>query len=99
MTPMTSHSQPRESGAEAALHTSLLNQVAVVTGAGSGIGKAISKALAAAGATLCLVGRNREKLEETADDIRTSGFRVTVSPTDLTLDSQVEQLKSRLEID
>ena len=80
----------------AILTTSLLHQVAVVTGAGSGIGKAIARALAAAGASLCLVGRTRETLEETADAVRTAAPRVTVSPTDLTLDHQVEQLRSRL---
>lgn len=42
------------------------DQVAVVTGAGSGIGKAIASALAVRGATLCLVGRTREKLQATA---------------------------------
>lgn len=79
------------------MRTSLLNQVAVVTGAGSGIGKAVAKALAAEGATLCLVGRTRETLEETANAIRIAASRVLVSPTDLTLDNQVEQLRSRLE--
>lgn len=79
------------------MRTSLLNQVAVVTGAGSGIGKAIAEALAAEGATLCLVGRTRQTLEETANAIRTAAPGVVVSPTDLTLDHQVEQLRSRLE--
>ena len=40
------------------------NHVAVVTGASSGIGKAIVMALAEKGATVCLLGRNREKLDE-----------------------------------
>jgi NADP-dependent 3-hydroxy acid dehydrogenase YdfG len=79
------------------LRTSLLKQVAVVTGAGSGIGKAIAQALAAEGAILCLVGRTRETLEETADTIRTAASRVVVSPTDLTQDNQIGQLRSRLE--
>ena len=82
---------------DATLTTSLLNQVAVITGAGGGIGKAIARALAAAGASLCLVGRTRETLEETADAVRTAAPRVIVSPTDLTLDNQVEQLRSHLE--
>jgi len=81
----------------ATMTTSLLNQAAVITGAGGGIGKAIAMALAAAGARLCLVGRTRETLEETADAVRTAAPRVTVSPTDLTLDNQVEQLRSHLE--
>lgn len=44
----------------------LNGQIAVVTGAGSGIGRAIALALAAHGATICLVGRRRQPLEETA---------------------------------
>ena len=45
---------------------SMKNQTALVTGAGSGIGQAIAKALAAGGARVCLTGRNAKKLTETA---------------------------------
>src|SRR6201998_827155 len=47
--------------------TQLSNQVAVVTGATSGIGKAITLALAAHGATVCLVGRRMEALQLVAE--------------------------------
>ena len=47
--------------------TQLANQVAVVTGANSGIGKAITLALAAHGATVCLVGRRMEALRPVAE--------------------------------
>ena len=47
--------------------TQLANQVAVVTGANSGIGKAIALALAAHGATVCLVGRRMEALQLVAE--------------------------------
>jgi NADP-dependent 3-hydroxy acid dehydrogenase YdfG len=47
--------------------TQLANQVAVVTGANSGIGKAITLALAAHGATVCLVGRRMEALQPVAE--------------------------------
>jgi len=40
------------------VHLALTNQIAVVTGASSGIGKAIALALGAQGARLCLLGRN-----------------------------------------
>ena len=47
----------------------LANQIAVVTGASSGIGKAIALALGAQGATLCLLGRNVSALETTAPQV------------------------------
>ena len=48
-------------------------QVAVVTGGGSGIGRCIAHELASLGAQVVLVGRNREKLERTAGEIRDDG--------------------------
>jgi NAD(P)-dependent dehydrogenase (short-subunit alcohol dehydrogenase family) len=58
----------------------------LITGAGSGIGRATAMAFAAAGWDLALVGRRREALEETA---RTAG-RGLVIPADLTAASEVE---------
>lgn len=51
------------------VNTTLQNRIAVVTGAGSGIGHAIAQALAARGAILCLVGRDRAKLDATRDTL------------------------------
>ena len=48
----------------------LAGQHALVTGAGTGIGAAIARALAAEGAKVTLVGRRREKLEEVAATLR-----------------------------
>jgi NAD(P)-dependent dehydrogenase (short-subunit alcohol dehydrogenase family) len=59
----------------------------LITGAGSGIGRATAVAFAAAGWDLALVGRRREALEETA---RAAG-RGLVVPADLTIASQVER--------
>ncbi len=73
----------------------LANQVAVITGAGSGIGRAIAGILAVQGATACLVGRTRKKLEETAASL--TAPKAVVLPADLSSDEQVDSLKKELE--
>ena len=77
----------------------LSNQTAVVTGASSGIGKAIALSLAAQGAAVCLVGRNLEKLHPVAESARIKASRVAVYQADLTVDEDVRELKRRLERD
>ncbi|WP_067781672.1 SDR family NAD(P)-dependent oxidoreductase [Nocardia amikacinitolerans] len=52
---------------------SLAGKVAVVTGAGSGIGAATATALAALGARVCCAGHNVENVERTAAEIRAAG--------------------------
>jgi 3-oxoacyl-[acyl-carrier protein] reductase len=47
-------------------HTLLENKIAIVTGGGSGIGRAIALALAQAGVQVVICGRRFDKLEETA---------------------------------
>ena len=49
-----------------------IDQIVLVTGASSGIGKAICLALAAQGMAMCLVGRNMDKLEAVAEGVRLS---------------------------
>ncbi len=51
-------------------------QVAVVTGAGSGLGKAIAFLFARLGATLAICGRNEERLRETKEQLEALGARV-----------------------
>jgi len=75
----------------------LADQIAVVTGASSGIGKAIALALAAQGARLCLVGRNREAMETIAASMHTMVPRVCISQTDLILDADIERLALELQ--
>ena len=77
--------------------TALTDQIAVVTGASSGIGKAIAQALAVQGARLCLVGRNREAMEVMAASMRSTAPRVLIAQTDLTLDTQLERLTGELQ--
>jgi 3-oxoacyl-[acyl-carrier protein] reductase len=68
---------------------SLIGASAVVTGAGSGIGRAISIAFARAGADVALLGRRRDRLEETAGRVRDAGHRGLVLPTDVADDEAV----------
>src|SRR5688572_16922916 len=58
-------------------------KAAIVTGAASGLGRATALKLGQAGADLCLVDLNAAGLEETAQQLRASGVRVLLHPTDL----------------
>ncbi len=60
------------------------HKIAVVTGAGSGIGRAVSLALHAAGYSVVLAGRRRAELEKTAAEIKAPSARILVVPTDIT---------------
>jgi NAD(P)-dependent dehydrogenase (short-subunit alcohol dehydrogenase family) len=62
----------------------LCDKVVVVTGASSGIGNVLAKKLALAGATVVLVARSHERLEETARVIADMGGDARVVPCDLT---------------
>jgi len=63
--------------------TELRGKVALVTGAGSGVGRATAIALAREGATTVLVSRTREPLEETARLVEAAGGRCLVAPADV----------------
>ena len=74
-------------------------KVALVTGAGSGIGRAVATAMLGAGYTVVLVGRRAEPLEETARNSATPADRVLVAPADITNPAAVhavfEQVRER----
>lgn len=61
----------------------LSGQIAIVTGAGRGIGKTISKRLAVLGATVLLVGRNTNPLIEVKCEIEAAGGQGELHPLDL----------------
>jgi NADP-dependent 3-hydroxy acid dehydrogenase YdfG len=69
-----------------------LNQVAIVTGASSGIGRATALALARQGANLALAARNIELLTTLAAEISSLGREVLVVPTDVTRQEQVSSM-------
>lgn len=76
----------------------LTGRVAVVTGAGRGIGRAIAVGLAAHGARVALVARGAAGLEETRRLIAAVGGTATVFPTDTTDQADVlERLKPAVE--
>ena len=72
---------------------SLKNQVAVITGAGSGIGKSIALALAKQGAILCLLGRDLSSLEAVAHIAKQSTSRVDCYKVDLSDDQEIEDFQ------
>ncbi len=75
----------------------LAGQLAVVTGAGRGIGAAIARQLAALGATVALCGRNQSTLQETAASILESGGKTEVIPCDVTVLHQLQHAAARIE--
>lgn len=70
----------------------LKGKVAIVTGAGRGIGKAISVSLAKAGCRIVLAARTREQIEVVQEEILSQGGDALGVPTDLTADEDIQRL-------
>jgi short-subunit dehydrogenase len=62
---------------------SFAGQVAVITGASSGIGRSLARELAAQGAHVGLIARRRDQLETLAEEIRTAGGTAALVPADV----------------
>jgi 3-oxoacyl-[acyl-carrier protein] reductase len=75
----------------------LAGQVAVVTGAGRGIGAAIARKLARLGATAVLCGRTQATLDSTARSILDAGGKAEVIPCDVTILHQLEYAATRVD--
>jgi NAD(P)-dependent dehydrogenase (short-subunit alcohol dehydrogenase family) len=69
----------------------------VVTGAGSGIGRATCEVLAELGASLVLVGRTRATLEQTAELLARFGVEATPIVADVSREEEVAALRERVE--
>ena len=70
---------------------SLTDQVALVTGAGRGIGRHLAQGLARYGADIIATGRTVSQLEEAAQEIRQLGRRCLVVPMDITQKADIEK--------
>ena len=66
-----------------------MNKIAMITGAGSGVGRATAKALAAQGWSIALVGRKKDALEETAKALKADTL---VTPGDVGDPAQVKAI-------
>ncbi|MBI2847476.1 MAG: SDR family oxidoreductase [Chloroflexi bacterium] len=73
----------------------LKDKVAIVTGSGTGIGKAIALAFAREGAHLSLASRSLSHLEETAQEIRALGRKAIAISTDVSNEGQIKAMVSK----
>jgi 7-alpha-hydroxysteroid dehydrogenase len=76
----------------------LNNQVAVVTGAGKGIGRGIALCLAEAGADVAVASRNIDDLKEVVAEIEKRGRRGLAVPTDVTSVEQIDALGEQVSV-
>ncbi|MEI4485197.1 SDR family NAD(P)-dependent oxidoreductase [Frigidibacter sp. MR17.14] len=72
--------------------TAIPNRVALVTGAGSGIGRAVAIGLLAAGYSVVLAGRHQHTLDETVSLAAADERQVLALSTDVTVPSDVVRL-------
>src|SRR5262245_7812279 len=70
-------------------------KVALVTGAGTGVGKAVALALMREGYALVLAGRRQDKLAETAQEGPATGAKTLVVPTDVSDPAAIKALFAR----
>src|SRR5205809_5936208 len=80
------------------MNTGFENKVALVTGAGSGMGLAAAQAFAAEGAAVALVDINEEAARTAAGRLVATGHRAIAIPCDVTDEGQVKAMAFRFPI-
>lgn len=88
-------SPPRVSD-QGRLRSAVSGKTVLITGASYGLGEATARKLAAAGATVLLVARSADKLDEVAASIAGDGGRAIAYPTDLTDEAQITALTNQV---
>jgi NAD(P)-dependent dehydrogenase (short-subunit alcohol dehydrogenase family) len=78
------------------LRSAVSGKTVLVTGASYGLGEATARKLGAAGATVLLVARSADKLDDVAASITASGGRAVAYPADLSDEAAVAELTDRL---
>lgn len=73
----------------------LEGKTGIVTGAGSGMGKAAALRMAGCGARVVLVGRRAEPLEEVAHEIEAAGGKAAPMPADVTIREQLRDVVAK----
>ena len=71
---------------------SLIDQVAIVTGSGRGIGRAIAEALAGEGAKVVITDINEELCQQTSQEMQRSGIEAIGIPCNVTITESVEKM-------
>jgi NAD(P)-dependent dehydrogenase (short-subunit alcohol dehydrogenase family) len=82
----------RMGGEEMADKFDLAGKVAIVTGGGKGIGRAIALGLADSGAKVMIAARTQSEIEAVANEIRSRGGEATSRVTDVSISEQVDAL-------
>ena len=72
----------------------LTDKVAIITGGGRGIGRAIAIAYAAEGARVVIAARSETQLDEVVTEIAAQGGESLAVPTDLRIRAEVEEPRS-----
>src|SRR5207237_10040204 len=74
------------------LMAALTGHVAIVTGAGRGLGRAVAERLAAMGASVVLASRNAPELDDVAKAIQRAGGKALAQTADIADERQVQEL-------